>query len=338
MRRWWWLVAVLLVLAGGGYAFTRTRNAAENEPARWRTATVTRGDLLVSISASGSVRPAAEVEVRSRATGVVTDVLVDEGQRVAAGQVLVLIDDPDAGAAVRAAQANLDAAVARLAQVEAQRRAQAAQDAAAVRLAQASLDAARARLQNLLAGSRPEEVAQAEEAVRVAAAALALAQKDFERSEQLFRDGFISQQQLDLGRAQLGRGDPPRGAGAPGPAGRAGVVPPPEHFEEHVGIVAQGIRGERGERAVQTPADSAEQAPGAEEGPSADQGDQAEAVPGCHRAPDPGGAQARAAAPLSPQRRPGITGPGGSGCVFSRRSTAHRPGPASTSARAGGAG
>jgi len=202
VRRWWWLVLVVALVVGGGYVFTRSGGGG-SEPARWRTATVTRGDLLVSISASGSVRPAAEVEVRSRATGVVRDVLVDEGQRISAGQVLVLIDDPDAAAAVRTAQANLDAAQARLGQAEAQRTSQAAQDAAQVRQAQAGVDAARARLANLLAGSRPEEVQQAEEAVRVAAATLVLAQRDFERSEQLFRDGFISQQQLDLAKAQL---------------------------------------------------------------------------------------------------------------------------------------
>ncbi|MBI3975161.1 MAG: efflux RND transporter periplasmic adaptor subunit [Armatimonadetes bacterium] len=198
------VIALLLVVAVGGvYAFTRSRNGARGDPPRWRTATVTRGNLIVSVSASGSIRPVAEVEVRSRATGVVLAVLVGEGQRVTAGQVLVQIDDPDAAAAVRTARGSLEAAVARLRQAEAERTSQAAQDAAQVRQAQAALAAARARLAQVLAGSRAEEVAQAEQAVRVAEADLAFAQRDFERGQQLFRDGFISQQQLDQAKTKL---------------------------------------------------------------------------------------------------------------------------------------
>src|SRR3989337_983011 len=101
MRRWWWILLAVVVAGGGVYVITRGRNGARGEAPRWRTATVTRGDLIVTVSASGSIRPVAEVEVRSRATGVVQAVLVAEGQRVSRGEVLVQIEDPDAAAAVR---------------------------------------------------------------------------------------------------------------------------------------------------------------------------------------------------------------------------------------------
>ncbi|HEV8338855.1 MAG TPA: efflux RND transporter periplasmic adaptor subunit [bacterium] len=203
MRRWWVLALIVLLAGGGVYAAARIRSRGQGEAPRWRTATVTRGNLEVTVSASGSIQPAAQVEVRSRATGVVRAVLVAEGERVTEGQVLVQIDDPDAAAAVRNAQAALAGAAARLRRVEAQRRALTAQDTAQVRQAQASLEAARARLAQLLAGPRPEEVAQAEAAVRAAEANLALAQRNHQRNEQLFRDGFISQQQVDQSKAEL---------------------------------------------------------------------------------------------------------------------------------------
>ncbi len=203
MKRWW-LVGLILVFAGSGlYVAARRRGGSQGETPRWRTATVTRGNLEVTVSASGSIQPAASVEVRSRATGVVQAVLVAEGERVTVGQVLVQIDDPDAAAAVRNARAALAGATARLRRVEAQRRALTAQDSAQIRQAQASLEASRARLAQLLAGPRPEEVAQAEAAVRAAEAALALAQRTHQRNEQLFRDGFIPQQQVDQSRAEL---------------------------------------------------------------------------------------------------------------------------------------
>ncbi|MDR7415495.1 MAG: efflux RND transporter periplasmic adaptor subunit [Armatimonadota bacterium] len=234
MRRWWWIPVLVLAVGGGVYAAMWSRNNTAQTP-RWRTAPVVRGELLVTVSASGSVRPYSEVEVKSRATGIVRRVLVREGDRVQAGQVLVEIDDPDALSALRSAQAGYDAAVARLQQLQAQHRAQRAQErelvagaeaawrAARARLqqllaehaqreaqqqaqiaqARASVEAARARLQQLLGGTRPEEVTQAEQALAAAQADLRLAEQNYTRVEQLVRQGFVARQELDTAAARL---------------------------------------------------------------------------------------------------------------------------------------
>jgi HlyD family secretion protein len=188
--------------AAAAYGYWRTRAGRAEQP-RWRTAVVQRGELAVVVTASGSVQPASQVEVKSRATGIVRAVYAREGEAVQQGQVLVLIEDPDAQSAVRDAEAALQLAQARLAQALAQRASARAQAQAEVRQAQAALAAARARLRKLLEGARPQEVAQAEQAVRSAEADLALRRQDAQRVRQLFEQGFVPRQQLDQAEAAL---------------------------------------------------------------------------------------------------------------------------------------
>lgn len=201
MKRWW-VLALVVSVAAGAYAYWRTRPGRAERP-RWRTATVQRGDLVVAVSASGTVQPASQVEVRSRATGIVRAVYAREGETVREGQVLVLIEDADAEAAVRDAEGALRAALARLAEAEAQRASAAAQVQAGLRQAEASVAAARARLAKLVEGARPQEVAQAEQAVRSAEAELSLRRQDLQRTQQLFQEGFVARQQVDQAQASL---------------------------------------------------------------------------------------------------------------------------------------
>lgn len=193
---------IVVALAAGVVAVRQFRTGAE-KPAQWRTDTVARKDLVVSVTGSGSISPASQVEVKSRATGTVTAVYVSEGDRVAKGQILVRLSDPDAEAAVAEAQATLQSAQARLTQAEAERRSQQAQTDRSIQQAEATLSAARARLRGVQAGARPEELAQAEAAVRSAASDLDLAKANHTRNEQLFQQGFIARQTLDQTAAQL---------------------------------------------------------------------------------------------------------------------------------------
>lgn len=186
VRSRWVLVLAVAVLGGVALLLVRSRQGSQAETPAWRTAQVTRSDIVVRVEgASGTIKPAAEVEVKSRATGVVQSVAVSEGERVTRGQVLVTIEDPDAEAAVRTAQANL------------------AQAEANYRRAQADLAAARANLQQTLAGSRPQEIAKAEQAVASARADLDLAQQKLARARQLVAQGFIARQELDTAEAEF---------------------------------------------------------------------------------------------------------------------------------------
>ncbi|MDR7495723.1 MAG: efflux RND transporter periplasmic adaptor subunit [Armatimonadota bacterium] len=201
MRRWLAVLAILAT-AGAGVWFYRARTAAPAASETLRTARVTRGTLTSSVSATWTLRPYAQVEVRSRATGTVVQLAVQEGDRVERGQLLAVIDDRDARASLQTAEASLTAAEARLQQARSTLAASQAQNAARVAAAESALATARARLAQVLAGTRPEQVEQAKEALRQAELAAALARQNLERTQALYDGGLVARSQLDQAQNQ----------------------------------------------------------------------------------------------------------------------------------------
>src|SRR5262249_21330687 len=77
-----------------------------------KLAAVEHGDIARSVVATGKVQPLAKIEIKSKASGIVKQILVDYGDRVKAGQVLVELDKEQLQANVREARAFLQAAEA----------------------------------------------------------------------------------------------------------------------------------------------------------------------------------------------------------------------------------
>jgi HlyD family secretion protein len=87
---------------------------------------VSTRDILVSASAAGSVEPVLTVEVKSKASGEILDVLVETGDLVTRGDLLVRVDQRIPRNALTQAEADLEVAQAQLGNAEAQwRRAEA---------------------------------------------------------------------------------------------------------------------------------------------------------------------------------------------------------------------
>ena len=103
--------------------------------------------------------------------GRVAERLVDEGQRVKAGQTVARLDDSE--------------------QIQ------------EVALRRAELGAAQALLAELEAGSRPQEIAAAEAVLRSAQAERERAELDFIRQEELLRRNAIPAREFESARAQL---------------------------------------------------------------------------------------------------------------------------------------
>jgi HlyD family secretion protein len=157
-----------------GLAFTVAVLAAcsagsNTSSAPQRSATVTRGTLLASVNATGSIQPEAEIRLGFRLAGTVSAVKVKEGDRVKKGDVLAQLDSADLELAVQQAQAGLITANASYSRTV-DRPAQADIDAA-----QAALNAAYANYEKVKAGPQREDSADAEAALRNADAVLAQA-------------------------------------------------------------------------------------------------------------------------------------------------------------------
>jgi HlyD family secretion protein len=126
------VILIVLALIGGAAAlYFRSADAESASP--FQTRQVTRGDLLVAISATGTVEPEEVVDVGAQVAGQILSFgkdangkTIDYGSVVESGTVLAKIDDSlysadaaQAGAQVQSAKASLQRAEADLGQMKA---------------------------------------------------------------------------------------------------------------------------------------------------------------------------------------------------------------------------
>jgi len=114
------LALATAVLGGAGYAYSAVGDeGGSSASSATRTGKVTKGTVMATVSASGSLSSPSDVGVEFSAAGKVTSVAVKVGDTVKAGQVLARVDTTSAQAAVDTARAGVDVAEANLAKAEA---------------------------------------------------------------------------------------------------------------------------------------------------------------------------------------------------------------------------
>ena len=111
-------VLLLAALAGGGY-YALLGSAMSVATVTTEIPEAAAGAEVV-LEAAGYVTARREATVSSKITGRLAEVLIEEGESVAAGQVLARLDDVDAQAELGLTQARRDAARAQLGQIEVQ--------------------------------------------------------------------------------------------------------------------------------------------------------------------------------------------------------------------------
>ena len=157
------LIAPLVVgcRPGGGAAQSSSTTASAT------TATVSRGSIEQTVSATGNIAPQSEVTLSFESSGRVAQVLVQEGQQVKAGDTLAELDTTSLQFQVAQAQASLATAQARL------RQAQAPASAEDLASAQTSLASAQAGYDKVKAGATKEDLASAQASLDSAKASYA---------------------------------------------------------------------------------------------------------------------------------------------------------------------
>lgn len=168
-----WIVFTLIGLAvvlGAGYWYLQNQNpdaslfpAGAAEPTATPLPTVTAPEVVI---VDGTVVPIRHAALSFATTGIVAQILVEEGDTVEAGTVLARLQNERQVIAIAQAEARVRSSRARLEKLKA------GPSPEEVAAAQAAVDIARANLDSLLEGSRPEDVAAAEAALAAAQANL----------------------------------------------------------------------------------------------------------------------------------------------------------------------
>jgi HlyD family secretion protein len=105
-RKTKWIVLSIVVvgLLGAGGWYVKGHHAEDPD---YQTATVTRGDMIQYVTATGQVNPVTNVQVGSQISGIVSKLYADWNSQVSNGQVVALIDPATYQANVLQAQSDL---------------------------------------------------------------------------------------------------------------------------------------------------------------------------------------------------------------------------------------
>jgi HlyD family secretion protein len=104
--RVWILVATVAVIAVAVIVFARNRQT----PEKYRTAKVDRGDITMTVSATGTISAVTTVQVGSQVSGIIAKLHADFNSRVAKGQLLAELDPTPFQQAIEQQRASVDKA------------------------------------------------------------------------------------------------------------------------------------------------------------------------------------------------------------------------------------
>ncbi len=152
------LVAVAAVVVGR-IVFATKDGADSNGIQDIKTAMVERGDIAVTIDATGTIKPLNIVEVSSKASGKILELRVDAGDYVQKDDIIAVIETTYVQISLEQAQADLQSAQARLQQAEIDIQLQREQSEIQIRQAQESLIEAQQRLIQIKEDIRLEKIA-----------------------------------------------------------------------------------------------------------------------------------------------------------------------------------
>lgn len=112
---WLWL-APIIVISGGMYFLQQEPQVPLVE---YVTQAPKRGDLQITVTATGTLQPTKQVEIGSEVSGIIENVFVDFNDNVTVGQTMAQLDTQALEARLTSARASLQSAEATLMQAQA---------------------------------------------------------------------------------------------------------------------------------------------------------------------------------------------------------------------------
>ena len=169
-RAWTFGLLLVGVVAGWIFYWQQARHNQQRQNLDSQTAIVTRQDVIVMVSASGSIRPITPVNVSPKQPGRIISIGVDQGDRVTAGQTLARMDDSNLRGPYLSAVGKLSAAAA--------------------------------NLRKLQLGNRPQEIRQARENLNQAQAEIIAVRSTYLGNLALYQAGALGRVAFDGSRSQ----------------------------------------------------------------------------------------------------------------------------------------
>ncbi|MCS6776099.1 MAG: efflux RND transporter periplasmic adaptor subunit [Chloroherpetonaceae bacterium] len=239
-RLFFTLASIAIVGVGAFYVVRGVRAGSAANQKQYRIATVERGTVRKTVTATGILKAWTTVDIKSRAGGRVDRLYVEDGSIVRKGDVIAEIDPSDTLLSLNTAKADIAANDARITQAEKELRLQQQQTAvslataeanlkaakaaaaaakaryesarqqaeaqrelteAAIENARATLAAARERLEQLEKATQPQSRAAAQAAVDQAQANLKNAELQLSRQKALLEKGFVAASAVDQAQA-----------------------------------------------------------------------------------------------------------------------------------------
>ena len=183
-KRKWVIILALLILAVAAALYGFFQNRQD-------------GSSIVSVS--GNIE-ATTVDVSFKIPGKIEKILVEEGDLLKEGQLIATLEHKDLFAQKARAEATLESTQSRIPALQKNIEFQDQASQQEISQAQAAMESARSKLDQLLAGSRPQEIQAAKAAVDQAKADLDKRKLDMDRAKQLYQDKYIAAQDWDTAR------------------------------------------------------------------------------------------------------------------------------------------
>ncbi len=239
MKKMRWPVLVgLIVLVGGGLIVMKKGGSAQDKP-KVEPLTVELGDIESKVVESGTVDALKSVEVKSRVTGRVKQILVEEGEAVTQGQLIAVIDPKETQLVVdqneaqlrgarssversgievtqrrEQARAGIAAARVRIKQLQLELETQPKLNAISISEAEAALNTALAEKRRLMESSQPNLRRSTDSQTLESKANLRTAELELARQADLESKGFtarrtveVAKQNVDVALARLAQAE-----------------------------------------------------------------------------------------------------------------------------------